>query len=128
MAAQHHRGSECTSENGTGVGSKQSKAVEYQWREDQVEKFVYLIRLGEEKRQWILNDYEFEDPYNSTQKDTDNWPKELEDRLRKFEGRSNSLVREMYHRKGWVHSSDHGANSAMVDDFWSDSDSDTEDL
>lgn len=71
------------------------------WNEDQVKQFVYLIRSGEEKRTWILHDYEFDDPCIESE-----WPKELESRLKMFEERANLLVKDMYQAKGWMHSSE----------------------
>ena len=128
----------------------------YMWREEQIEQFVYLIRSGEEKRRWIMNDYEFEDVRDSTMAiaaavadNNDNgggggggggggetsstlrWSRELERRLIDFEVRSRSLVREMYRREGWMHSADHGERRAGNDDdddgFFSDSDSEEDD-
>jgi hypothetical protein len=123
----------------------------YMWREEQIEQFVYLIRSGEEKRRWIMNDYEFEDARDSTMgaavaavndggggsgggetSSTLEWSRELERRLRDFEVRSRSLVREMYRREGWMHSADHGERRAAAaadddDGFFSDGDSEEED-
>lgn len=89
----------------------------YTWSESQIEQFVYLIRSGEEKRAWILQDYEFSDPCIDG-----GWPKELEKRLAKFEEEANLLVRQIYQEKGWMHSSD--IEKSMMED---DSD-DEEDL
>ncbi len=36
----------------------------FMWREEQIEKFAYLIRSGEGKGRWVMNDYEFEDVRN----------------------------------------------------------------
>ena len=124
----------------------------YMWREEQIEQFVYLIRSGEEKRRWIMHDYEFEDARDSTMAiaaavadNNDNgggggggetsstlgWSRELERLLIDFEVRSRSLVREMYRREGWMHSADHGERRAGNDDdddgFFSDSDSEEDD-
>jgi len=114
-------------------GGESNAAVHYPWREEQIEQFVYLIKSGEEKRQWILNDYEFEDPFSSSksgaagdEKARRGWSKELEERLTNFEAQSNSLVKEMYRRKGWIHSGDHENLANEKDDFFSDSDSDDE--
>lgn len=103
----------------------------YMWREEQIDQFVYLIRTGEEKRQWILNDYGFEEVTNSPEgNDSDTksrgWSQELESRLQTFETQSKSLVREMYKQKGWRHSSDHEKQHVDDDDdgFFNDSDSD----
>ena len=57
------------------------------WREEQIEQFTYLITSGEEKRQWILNDYEFDDTCGK------HWPEELRTRVRQFEESANTLVR-----------------------------------
>ncbi|KAL7512501.1 hypothetical protein ACHAXN_009790 [Cyclotella atomus] len=73
----------------------------YTWNEGQIQQFVYLIRSGEEKRAWILQDYKFGDPCVGN-----GWPKELEERLERFEVDANSLVKEIYKQKGWMHSSD----------------------
>ncbi|KAL7547610.1 hypothetical protein ACHAWF_010893 [Thalassiosira exigua] len=128
MPAQSHRaGSGGDSGDGGNDGAK-GDAKYYMWREDQVEQFVYLIRSGEEKRQWVLSDYEFEDPCitpnrgNSRKDEHQIWPQQLEDRLKNFEAKSNELVKKMYKREGWLHSSDHG-HLAQDDGFFSDSDS-----
>ena len=93
--------------------------LDHVWNEDQVKQFVYLIRSGEEKRTWILHDYEFVDPCIENE-----WPKELESRLEKFQEDANSLVKDMYQAKGWVHSSELEMLTADIED---DSD-DEEDL
>ncbi|KAL7527994.1 hypothetical protein ACHAXR_002220 [Thalassiosira sp. AJA248-18] len=133
MSAQYQSsGGASTSSNSAhdGEAAKSNDVHYYMWREEQIEQFVYLIKSGEEKRQWILNDYEFEDPCRSCRSSADGedasrgWSRELEDRLKNFEAESNLLVREMYRRKGWVHSGDHGVHAGEDDDFFSDSDSD----
>mmetsp|Transcript_1342 Transcript_1342/g.2513 ORF Transcript_1342/g.2513 Transcript_1342/m.2513 type:complete len:373 (-) Transcript_1342:234-1352(-) len=116
---QYHSG-----KNDDSSAQHNGDARYYQWREEQIEQFVYLIKSGEEKRQWILSDYEFEDPFKPSNSDAaQSWAQELEDRLHKFEVESNSLVREMYRRKGWMHSTGY-ENAGSDDDFFSDSDSD----
>jgi len=139
MAAQQYRGS--GGENGDGSNKQQQQqqgdVQYYMWREEQIEQFIYLIKSGEEKRQWILNDYEFEDPFNSPKRsdgvdDNDDddsarcqgWPHELEHRLKKFEEESDLLVKAMYRGKGWMHSSDYEHLAKEDDGFFSDSDSD----
>jgi len=130
MPAQYQGG-----ESGGGTRQRdgeEGNVAHYMWREEQIEQFVYLMKSGEEKRRWILEDYEFEDPFNPPKAgggaDDEiarrGWPEELEERLKNFEDRSDSLVRQMYRRNGWTHSSDL-VNPAEEDDgFWSDSDSD----
>lgn len=133
QGGHHHLGVQMSAQysstqGGGGVGSTDTSKNDdeggrhYMWREEQVEQFVYLIRSGEEKRQWILSDYEFEDPCDK------GWPTELQERLNVFEEKSNELVKEMYRRDGWRHSSDlQDPNSNNADDgFFSDSDSDDE--
>merc|ERR1712194_457482 len=106
------------------VGEKNEVSSYYIWREEQIEQFVYLMKSGEEKRLWILQDYEFDDPFRASKPSS--WSRELDDRLQDFEVRSNALVREMYRRKGWVHSSEHDHLADQKDDFFDDSDSDEE--
>lgn len=91
----------------------------YMWREEQIEQFTYLITSGEEKRQWILSDYEFKDPCSK------HWPEELRARIQQFEESANALVKEMYRKRGWIHSSDH---EQYEWDASEDSDSDDEDF
>jgi len=144
MVAQQYRGSE--GENGDGGSSsrkqqqqqqQQGDVQHYLWREEQIEQFIYLIKSGEEKRQWILNDYEFEDPFNSPKRSDDDddddddgsarcrgWSHELEHRLKKFEEQSNLLVKAMYRGKGWMHSSDYEHLAKEDEGFFSDGDSD----
>jgi hypothetical protein len=38
----------------------------FMWREEQIEQFAYLIRSGEGKQWWVMNDYEFEDARDLT--------------------------------------------------------------
>lgn len=124
QGGHHHLGGQMSAQyQGGGENSAlrrddaESNTEHVMWREDKVEQFVYLIKSGEEKRQWVLNDYEFEDSCH------DGWPKELEDRLKNFEALTGSLIKEVYRRKGWIHSSDYN-NHEDKDDCFSDSDSD----
>ena len=116
--SEHHHIEETVGQCGSD-NDKMQKDLNYAWSEGQIEKFVYLIRSGEEKRTWILQDYEFVDPFIS------DWPKQLESRLDKFEEGANSLVKEMYKTKGWMHSSDvENALVRMVDEDDSDDEDD----
>lgn len=121
MAAQYSSHHEVVASSFDSDGS--SKVIPqqqyYMWREEQIEQFTYLITSGEEKRQWILSDYEFKDPCSK------HWPEELRTRIQQFEESANALVKEMYRERGWVHSSDH-ENYAW--DTSEDSDSDDEDF
>lgn len=105
--------------NNSKVIPQQQQQQYYMWREEQIEQFTYLITSGEEKRQWILNDYEFKDPCSK------HWPEELRTRIRQFEESANALVKEMYRRRGWIHSSDH---QQYARDASEDSDSDDDDF
>jgi hypothetical protein len=123
QGSHHHLGGQMARQyvGRYGAGSnndRQRNNPHYIWREEQIQQFVYLIRSGEEKRTWILQDYDFHDPCIS-----DGWPQELEKRLQEFEGGANALVREMYRNRGWVHSDD--IDRTKVDD---EDDSDDEDL
>jgi hypothetical protein len=33
----------------------------YMWREEQIKQFAYLIRSGEGKQRWVMNNYKFKD-------------------------------------------------------------------
>jgi hypothetical protein len=124
-------------ESSSSGGSSSSSGEYYMWREEQIEQFIYLITKGEEKRQWILNDYEFNDPCSNNNNiqggggnsgnNNNNWPEELHDRIRKFEERANLVVKEMYRRRGWIHSSDFDA-TAFSDDEDAFSDDEEEEL
>jgi len=67
------------------------------WREDNLSRFLYLMRKGEEKRKWILKDYKFDDPF------ADNFE---EQRLKLFEEEAMELVNETYKIKGWAFQKD----------------------
>ena len=106
-------------DNSKMIPIPQQRKESYMWREEQIEQFTYLITSGEEKRQWILNDYEFKDPCGK------HWPEELRTRIRQFGESANTLVKEMYRRRGWIHSSDH---EQYAKDASEDSDSDDDDF
>ncbi len=38
----------------------------FMWREEQIGQFACLIRSGEEKWQWVMNNYKFKDACNPT--------------------------------------------------------------
>ena len=100
--ARHH-----SWDDGRGMGDGERSGTTLRpWREERVEQFAYLIRTGEEKRRYVLEDYGFADPCCGSGGGTgDDWPAELEERLRRFEELSSDLTRETYRRQGWVHSS-----------------------
>jgi hypothetical protein len=121
QGGHHHLGGQMAAQYvgryGAAYDEKEHNNKYYTWREEQIEQFIYLIRSGEEKRSWILQDYDFVDPYIN-----DGWPQELERRLKQFENDTNLLVKEMYRGMGWVHSGD---VTTVADD---DDESDDEDL
>eukprot|EP00574_Skeletonema_japonicum_P001219 CAMPEP_0201739082 /NCGR_PEP_ID=MMETSP0593-20130828/45592_1 /ASSEMBLY_ACC=CAM_ASM_000672 /TAXON_ID=267983 /ORGANISM="Skeletonema japonicum, Strain CCMP2506" /LENGTH=370 /DNA_ID=CAMNT_0048233329 /DNA_START=391 /DNA_END=1504 /DNA_ORIENTATION=+ len=122
MAAQyssHRKVASFDSDDSSKVIPQQHQQQYYMWREEQIEQFTYLITSGEEKRQWILSDYEFKDPCSK------HWPEELRTRIQQFEESANALVKEMYRKRGWIHSSDH---EQYEWDASEDSDSDDEDF
>jgi len=63
------------------------------WREEDVNRFLSLLRFGEERRRWILLEYKFDDPYLG---------RFNEDRVNDFEGKAGQLVKETYRSKGWL--------------------------
>ena len=122
MAAQyssHQKVASFDSDDSSKVIPQQHQPQYYMWREEQIEQFTYLITSGEEKRQWILSDYEFKDPCSK------HWPEEFRTRIQQFEESANALVKEMYRKRGWIHSSDH---EQYEWDASEDSDSDDEDF
>ena len=107
-----------SSESSSSSSNSSSDGEYYMWREEQIEQFIYLITKGEEKRQWILNDYEFNDPCG--ERSNYNWPEELHDRIKRFEEKANLVVKEMYRRQGWIHSSDFEYSRDDDEDAFSD--------
>ena len=85
------------------------------WREEDIGRYVYFVRQGEERRKWILNDYKFDDPYVDV---FDNG------RLTDFEKNATHLVEDIYSQKGWRLSSEireaYCDDEHVNDDFWSE--------
>ena len=76
------------------------------WLEENVDRYLHFIRLGEERRQWILNAYKFPDPY----------PNSFDhERINRFESRAKALVQKTYEAKGWRLNKGH---TAEKDKFW----------
>jgi len=67
------------------------------WREEHLKRFIYLMRQGEEKRKWILEDYRFLDPYPHK------WD---EEQMQEWEGKAWKLIRETYALNGWLYQDD----------------------
>lgn len=74
------------------------------WREENVTRFLYLIRQGEERRKWLLEEYKFKDPYPHK------WD---EGKLIDWEERAKKLIKETYETNGW---SSHQGESISQDD------------
>jgi hypothetical protein len=124
ISAQYHGGS-----SGATSATTAATTGHYMWREEQITQFIYLMRSGEEKRRWIMADYEFDDTknnvltmippnenngggnYSSEGAIITCWSLELEHRLVAFEKQATLLVKEMYRREGWLHSSDYDSTS-----------------
>lgn len=92
------------------------------WKEDNVERFNYLIRQGIERRKWILNDYKFNDPYPSESN-------ALEERISIWEESAKDLIHQTYHSKGWLKQEDYTKDKSFEDDGidWDDLDDDEDD-
>lgn len=65
------------------------------WREEDVERFVFMMNQGEERRKWILNDYQFDDPFHHI------WESVMKTKLDSWEKNANSMIVDLYKRKGW---------------------------
>jgi hypothetical protein len=76
----------------------------FMWREEQIEQLVYLIRSGEGKRRWVMNDYEFKDARDPTtaaavadgNEDDDENDSDDDDDRRTSSARSNFIVRILF--------------------------------
>lgn len=76
------------------------------WRIENVKRFLYLMRQGEERRKWLLQEYKFEDPY------AEKWN---EDKLLDWEEKAWKLVKETYESNGWVYQKDGDVTVDEVD-------------
>ena len=63
------------------------------WREDDVERYLHFLRVGEERRKWVLKDYGFEDPFED-RFDTG--------RVDRFEARATEFLSDSYGSRGWL--------------------------
>jgi len=85
------------------------------WREDNLKRFLYLIKQGERKRKWVLEDYKFDDPH------TNKWE---EVKLEVWEAKAWKLIRETYDSNGWVYQDDFANNDEDYQDEGIDWDED----
>ena len=98
------------------------------WREDDIYRFVHLMKQGEERRSWILKDYKFDDPY------CDSWDDNIASKLDLWEKEATEYVQKIYKINGWLLKEDCETNffdpvqddsidyDWDKDDIWDDSD------
>jgi hypothetical protein len=76
----------------------------FMWREEQIEQSMYLIRSGEGKRRWVMNDYKFEDVHDPMavaaaadgNKDDGENDSDDNNNRRTYSARSNFIVRILF--------------------------------
>lgn len=97
--------------------------------ESDVERYVQLLRSGEERRQWLLRDYKFKDPCDAKNDkfvtEADGTTRKVtlfydSDRMDRFETRAKEFIRNTYALKGWSLKEDQNNSSLQDDDDWDD--------
>ncbi len=63
------------------------------WREENVDTYLAILRQGEYKRKWVMNDYKFDDPYSNVFDDR---------RVDGWESKARDLLKETYEANGWI--------------------------
>jgi len=63
------------------------------WREDDVARYLHFLRVGEERRRWVLKDYGFDDPFGDVFDP---------DRVDSFETRATKFLEHSYGSRGWL--------------------------
>ena len=63
------------------------------WREDDVARYLHFLRIGEERRRWVLKDYGFDDPFADVFDP---------DRVDRFEKRATEFLEQSYGSRGWL--------------------------
>jgi hypothetical protein len=63
------------------------------WREENVDTYLQILKGGEYKRKWVMNDYKFDDPYVNM---FDN------ERVDEWEVKARQLLNETYNENGWI--------------------------
>lgn len=63
------------------------------WREDDVARYLHFLRIGEERRRWVLKDYGFDDPFVDVFDP---------DRVDRFEKRATEFLEQSYSSRGWL--------------------------
>jgi hypothetical protein len=87
------------------------------WKEDQVTRFIHLMREGEEKRKWVLKEYKFEDSFSKQ------WNGDM---FNDWEARARQLIFDSYQLKGWlfqkdfINDDDDGINDDVIIDWGED--------
>jgi len=64
-----------------------------------VDRYVHLLRSGEEHRKWVLNEYKFDIEDDAKSRIDEGFD---EERLDDFERRARQLVTDGYREKGWL--------------------------
>ena len=63
------------------------------WREDDVARYLHFLRVGEERRRWVLKDYGFDDPFGDIFDP---------DRVDRFEKQATKVLEHSYGSRGWL--------------------------
>ena len=63
------------------------------WREDDVARYLHFLRVGEERRRWVLKDYGFDDPFGDIFDP---------DQVDRFEKRATKFLEHSYGSRGWL--------------------------
>ena len=63
------------------------------WREEDVARYLHFLRIGEERRRWVLKDYGFDDPFADVFDP---------DRVDRFEKRATEFLEQTYGSRGWL--------------------------
>jgi len=63
------------------------------WREGDVARYLHFLRVGEERRRWVLKDYGFDDPFANVFDP---------DQVDRFEKRATDFLEQSYGSRGWL--------------------------
>jgi len=63
------------------------------WREDDVARYLHFLRVGEDRRRWVLKDYGFDDPFGDIFDP---------DRVDRFEKQATKFLENSYGSRGWL--------------------------
>ena len=91
---------------------QESDCLNNKWTQQSIDRYLFFIRQGEEKRQWLLKDFKIEkDPYSFDH-----------DRVLRFEKRAYLLLANRLNKVTSIHQ--HSEEQEEDDDFWDDDDID----